>query len=139
MKRLVVLCVALAFFATAGSAQEKKPETSPASKTVALKGYIVDQMCAKGMAKKVNPMQKAAAHTKECALEDNCSASGFGLFSDGKWYVFDDAGSRQAKTAIEKDKRTKGLSYEVTGTVDGNTLAVASIKETKLEAEKKKD
>jgi hypothetical protein len=86
-------------------------------------------------------MQKAAAHSKECALEDDCSASGYGLFSEGKWYVFDDAGSKQAKAAIEKEKRAKGLSYEVTGTVDGNTLAVASIKETKLgaEVEKKKD
>lgn len=134
MKRFVAFFVLLAFVTAGGRAQEKKPEGSSALKTVTLKGYIVDQMCAQSMQKRGNPMQKAAAHTKECALEENCSASGYGLFSDGKWYVFDEAGSRKARVVIEKEKRERGLSYEVTGMLEGNKLAVASIKETKLEA-----
>lgn len=139
MKNLCLLFVLFAVVAAGTTAQEKK--SGAEAKPVALKGYIVDQMCAKGMLKKDNPMQKAASHTKECALEESCAASGYGLFSDGKWYVFDDAGAKQAKGMIEKDKREKGLSYEVTGVLDGGTLTVASIKETKLDAkvEKKKD
>jgi hypothetical protein len=138
MKQFVAFVVLLAFVTAGGSAQEKRSGVPAALTTVTLKGYIVDQMCAQGMQKRGNPMQKAAAHTKECALEENCSASGFGLFSDGKWYVFDEAGSRKAHVVMEKEKREKGLSYEVTGTLEGNKLAVASIKETKLEAKPEK-
>lgn len=141
MKRIVALGLLLAFAVASGTAQEKKPEMSITSTTVTLKGYIVDQMCAKGMLKKDNPMLKAASHSKECALEDACAASGYGLFSDGKWYAFDEAGSKLARGMIEKDKREKGLSYEVSGKVDANRFAVASLKETTLDlkAGKKKD
>lgn len=97
---------------------------------VTLKGYVVDQMCAKGMAKKSDPMVKAMAHTKECALEESCAASGYGIFSDGKWIKFDANGDKLAKESIENTKREKGLYYEVAGKMDGAKLAVASLKES---------
>ena len=76
-----------------------------APKTVTLKGYVVDQMCAKTLAKKENVMDKAAAHTKKCALEEGCAESGYGLFSEGKYYRFDEKGSEQAKGLIEQLKK----------------------------------
>lgn len=138
MKHFVALLVIMACAAFAGIAQEKKADAPAGPATVTLKGYVVDQMCSKSMLKKDNPMLKAASHTKECALEDACAASGYGLFSEGKWYVFDEAGSAQARAAIEKGKREKGLAFEVSGKVDGNKLAVVSIKETTLETKTEK-
>jgi len=99
-------------------------------KSVTLTGYVVDQMCAKGIAKKENVMEKAGGHTKSCALEDGCAESGYGIFSEGKWYVFDEAGSSTAKGLIESSKREKGLFFEATGTLDGKTLTLASLKES---------
>ena len=111
-------------------AQEKTDAPKATSDVVTLKGYVVDQMCAKGMAKKGNPMMKAMGHTKECALEDACAASGFGIFSDGKWVKFDADGDKLAKASIEKSKREKGLYFEVSGKMDGEKLAVSSLKES---------
>ena len=121
MKNLLGLAVLVMFAAMTVVAQEAKPTT--------LNGYVVDQMCAKGMAKKANAMEKAAAHTKECALEESCSKAGYGIFSDGKYYKFDEKGSATAKTLIEKTKRTKGLYFEASGKVGDGSLTVASLKE----------
>jgi hypothetical protein len=136
MKRALFLVLLSLFLAAWAIAQENtnavQRDTAALKtdgKTVTLKGYIVDAMCAKGMVKKGDPMQKAAGHTRECALEDACAAAGYGIFSDGKWVKFDGAGDRQAKAAIEKTKREKGLMFEVRGTMEGDKLAVASIKE----------
>jgi hypothetical protein len=92
-------------------------------------GYVVDQMCAKKMATKTDVMQKAAGHSKDCALEESCAASGYGIFSDGKYYAFDEKGSNEAKEQIEKSKRSKGMYFEVMGTMSDGILTVASIKE----------
>ena len=113
-------------------AAESKPQA------VTMQGYVVDAMCAKGMAGKETTMKKAAGHTKDCALEKECAASGYGLFSDGKWYKFDAAGDKLAKDMIEKSSREKGLAFEVAGTMSGDILAVTLLKEAKLaKAEKK--
>jgi hypothetical protein len=144
MKKAVSLLVSLMVVAAIGLAQEKKIEekkegavVKEEGKTVTMKGYVVDAMCAKGIAKKENKMEKAAAHTKECALEESCSATGYGLFSEGKWFKFDDAGDTKAKEMIEKSKVEKGLAFEVTGKMEGDKFAVASMKETKMTVEKK--
>ncbi|MEW6509331.1 MAG: hypothetical protein AB1428_00070 [Bacteroidota bacterium] len=100
------------------------------AKVTTLKGYVVDQMCAKNMAKKENVMEKAAGHTKECALEESCAESGYGIFSEGKYYKFDDKGSVRAKDLIEKSKREKELAFEASGTLSGGTFTVTSLKET---------
>jgi type 1 fimbria pilin len=109
------------------------------TKTVTLKGYVVDKMCAAGMAKKSDPMERAAKHTKDCALEDHCAASGYGIFSEGKYHAFDAKGNEKAKTAIEASKREKGLYYEATGSFDGETFALASLKEASPETGKKSE
>jgi hypothetical protein len=126
--RYFAVALALAFMTFGMTHAQDK--TAPArAKAATVKGYVVDAMCAKGFVSKPNPMAKAAAHTKDCALEESCSASGYGVFSDGKWIKFDDAGSKQAKASIENSKREKGLMYEVTGRMEGETFAVASLKE----------
>ena len=121
MRALIGFSMLVLFAAMTVIAQETKPTT--------LRGYVVDQMCAKGFAKKTNSMEKAAAHTRECALEESCAASGYGIFSDGKYYKFDEKGSATAKGLIEKSKRAKGLYFEASGVLNDGTLTVASLKE----------
>jgi len=119
MKRIIGFCT-LVLFASL---------TLYAGGTKTLKGYVVDQMCAAKMATKENVMDKAAAHTSDCALEEDCASSGYGIFSEGKFYKFDEKGSAKAKTLIGKSKRTNGLYFEATGTVGDGAIEVATLKE----------
>jgi hypothetical protein len=122
MKYLIALCTIVLTFALTVSAQDAKPAT--------LKGYVVDQMCAGKMAMKENAMEKAEGHSKDCALDDHCAASGYGIFSDGKYYKFDEKGSAMAKNLIEKSKREKGLYFAAKGTVGDGTMTLTSLKES---------
>lgn len=130
---MLALCITYLGFA---QQETSKPKKSGATKVEAaaltLRGYVVDAMCAERMAGKETTMKKAAGHSKDCALEEECAAAGFGLFSDGKWYKFDPTGDALAKKAIEESSRKKGLAYEVTGTMADGKLAVATLKETDL-------
>jgi hypothetical protein len=122
MKHLIALCTILFAFVLTVNAQGAKPAT--------LKGYVVDQMCAGKMAMKDNAMEKAEGHSKDCALDEHCAASGYGIFSDGKYYKFDEKGSATAKGLIEKSKREKGLYFEAKGTVGDGTMTLTSLKES---------
>lgn len=117
-------------------ASDDASRTSKGERTV-LEGIVVDAACARDMANKPNTMEKAAAHTKKCALEDMCAPSGYGVFSEGAWYKFDAAGDKKAKSLIEKTKRKDNIRVVVTGTKDGDNFAVLSIKESKNKAKKK--
>lgn len=128
MKYIIALCTIVLSFVLTANAQDAKPTT--------LKGYVVDQACAGKMAAKENAMEKAEGHTKDCALNDQCAASGYGIFSEGKYYKFDEKGSATAKTLIEKSKREKGLYFEARGTVGDGTMMLTSLKEAKPAARK---
>ena len=102
-------------------------------KATTLQGYVVDEMCAKMMMGKETTMKKAAAHTKACALEEECAASGYGVFSEGEWYKFDEAGDEMALELIENTERKKEIMVDVSGKMEDEALMVASIKEHKAE------
>ena len=138
LKKLSSVVALAVFFAMLGLlpitqaySQEKTGAAVKANveEATALQGYVVDEMCAKIMMGKETTMKKAAAHTKACALMEECVASGYGVFSEGKWYKFDEAGDGMALELIENTERKKGIMVEVTGKMDDETLAVASIKE----------
>jgi hypothetical protein len=123
LKNLVAIVLS-ALLVSPAMAQDEKKEGA-----TTLKGYVVDAMCAKGMAKKDNPMEKAAAHTKACALEEACAESGFGVFSDGKWHKFDEKGDAMALELIKASKADKGIMVEVKGEPKGDVFAVSAIAE----------
>lgn len=136
MKQFIAVLVLACFAVAAGAAQDGKPVTAKMgvkSEEGKWHGYVVDAMCAKNMMKKDNAMEKAAKHTKECALNEDCAASGFGVFSGGKYYEFDDSGDKMAKEMIEKSSTEKGLMADVTGKMEGDKITVASIAEMKME------
>jgi hypothetical protein len=117
--------------------QEKTMQQAETS-SITIKGYVVDYMCARGMAGKANTMKLAANHTKACALHDGCAASEFGVFSDGKWYKFDKDGDVKALALVRNSSTEKGITVEVKGTMSGQTLIVGSIQEAREEQSNKR-
>lgn len=123
----IVLFAALCMGVATVSAQDNE---AAKPKQTSLQGYVVDQMCAKSMAKKSDPMTRAAKHTKECALEEACAASGFGVFyGDGKWVKFDAEGDKLALEMFEKSTKANEFKAEVSGEMKGDRFVVASLKE----------
>lgn len=134
--RILMLVAGILITGIIAGAQEKEMKgkkdaesVKDVVKTTAMHGYLVDAMCAKGIAKKTNVMERAAAHTRSCALEENCAASGYGVFSEGKWYKFDAKGDKEARIFLEKSKLDKEIMVDVDGTSGGNVFMVSSLKE----------
>lgn len=138
MKNLMLLLVAAVLVSSTLFAQEKlgtpakvKDAAVKVEKANMWHGYVVDAMCAKGMTKKgpESAMKSAASHTRECALNEECAASGFGIFTDGKYVKFDEAGDKQALEMLNNTKTEKAIMVMVTGKMEGEKLAVTSISE----------
>lgn len=98
-------------------------------KSVSLTGVIVDKMCSARVGKAQDVMADAAKHKKGCALSDGCQASGFGVFSDGKFYEFDAKGNELAKAKLTASKKEAGAKFKVDGKVAEGKVAVTSITE----------
>lgn len=119
MTRILTLVLPLLLATPGGAAPEE----------VILRGYVVDAMCGRAMAGKAKAATQAASHTRACALDKECSASGYGLMVEGVWHEFDEAGDVTAKSMVTASRRTRGLLFEVKGTMGDGGLRVASMKE----------
>ena len=100
-----------------------------------INGVIIDKQCSSKAEVRVLPtgieggMIVAEAHTRECALMPACQKSGYGIFTwDQKFLAFDAAGNRKALDLIKASKKLDDFEVEVTGTVEGNTIKVESLK-----------
>lgn len=119
MKRaLVVLSVAVLLTASAfAGGQGKKQKVS---------GYLVDIMCSSELAEK-GPAA-AAKHDKECLGMADCVKSGYAvLTADKKVIKFDAKGNEEAKKAIAASSKEKDFKVTVSGVVEGDSIAVASL------------
>lgn len=138
MKQIMLLLAAAVLIGGTMFAQEKlgtpakvKEAAVKVEKANMWHGYVVDAMCAKGMAKKGGDaaMKAAANHTRECALNEECAASGFGIFTDGKYVKFDEAGDKQALDMLQHTKTEKNIMVMVNGEMKDDKLAVTSLME----------
>jgi hypothetical protein len=102
-----------------------------AHEPVKLTGYVVDVVCAADHVKdKAEEATKfAAEHTKSCGLMEDCVKSGYGIFSDGKWYPFDAKGNELAKALIEKTKKSDHIKATVEGMKHQGKILVEKITE----------
>jgi len=103
-----------------------------AHEKVKLTGYVVDVVCAADHTKD-NPEDAtkfAAEHTKECALMEECVKSGYGIFSDGKWYPFDAKGNTMAKALFEKTAKKDHIKVTVEGMKHEGKILVEKLTET---------
>jgi len=136
MKKLLIGLLSAAVLVGVTSSQEHHAKGAHT-----MKGYLVDQMCGKNMAKAdaKKAMMKARKHTRECAMEEECAASGYGLMSDGKYYPFDAAGTKQAAEYLKNTKKESNIEVEVVGTMDGGNINVEAIHDVKTAAKETKE
>jgi hypothetical protein len=81
---------------------------------------LVDTMCIGKV--KADPDK----HTRACALQ--CKGSGYGILAtDGRYLRFDAAGNEKAIAALKASDRKDTLRVDVTGTLDGEILAVETL------------
>ncbi len=92
-----------------------------------LTGILIDKTCS---SKAVAGGQAAAEkHDRNCAMAASCQRSGYGVYtSDGKWVAFDDSGNKQAIAALKASQKSDDLKVTVDGTVQGDTIKVATLK-----------
>jgi hypothetical protein len=139
MKKLLIIVFATIIITVVLSAQGKMDKKELRNKSHSMIGYLVDQSCGKRMVmddvKKSDA--KAAKHTKDCALEETCAASGYGLVTGGKFYTFDDTGNKKAAQYLNATKKEDNLMVEVAGMMDGDKMKVESIKDFKPTVKKK--
>jgi hypothetical protein len=107
----------VAGFAVGGAAQ--------AQQTQAMKGHLVDVMCATKHAAEGDYIAK---HDKKCLLMEGCVKSGYSLVTaEGKVLKLDAKGSQLALDLIKKTDRESNWAVAVNGSVSGDTLTVSSI------------
>ena len=102
------------------------------SKTVKVKGYLMDNMCAGEPGEDKDYESEAKEHAISCALMPHCAKAGYAVAEGKKLYRLDDAGNRLAESALKgtkAPKSQKGLLVEVEGTLEGSTLKATKLVE----------
>ncbi len=107
----------------------------------AMYGYLIDDACGSKMSKldEKKAEEKAKGHTKDCALQDMCKSSGYGLMMKGKFVKFDENGNKLASEYFDKTKKEKDFWVDVKGTMEGSTIKVESINDVKAKTMKKEE
>ena len=100
-----------------------------AAKTVKLKGYLIDNMCAGSPGEDKDYAEEAKEHTAGCAAMPHCAASGFAVAEGRKLYKLDAAGNKLASEVFKATKVKKGVMVEVEGTIEGTTLHATKLVE----------
>ncbi|NOT64045.1 MAG: hypothetical protein HOP19_27850 [Acidobacteria bacterium] len=119
---LVCACALVLALSIGAAAQDKKPAQDAA---VTLTGNILDVNCSAS----AKTPDAAANHKKGCSLSPRCIGSGLGVYADGKFVAFDEAGSAKGKTALEATAKANGAKFKVVGKMTGEKLMVESITE----------
>lgn len=121
-RKVSLVAAAVALAAVFASAQGEQ-------KTVKVTGYVIDNMCAEMHGSE----EEAAKHPNGCALMESCQKSGFAVVVGEKTYKLDAEGNRLAAEVLKAEKTKKGLKVDVEGTVEGDTLHVSKLAESKAE------
>src|SRR5271166_2414538 len=117
MKQYLLLSLAILGLCATMSAQSGNQKIS---------GYLVDAVCAGHHATEPG---YAANHDKHCNLMDVCVKSGFSVITaDSKVLKFDQKGNEEALALLKATDKDKDWKVVVTGKVDGDVIAVSSIK-----------
>jgi hypothetical protein len=117
---------------------QEKVEKSEMKGEHTMGGYLLDVACGTKMSKldEDKAMEKAKGHTKDCATQEACKASGYGLMIKGKLIKLDEHGNKLASEYFDKTKKEKDFWVEVKGTMDGDVIKVESISDVKAKVKK---
>ena len=131
MKNILLILLGVFVVHFSAYSQEKATTRKSNKPTSSFIGYLVDQTCGKRMV--MDDVKKSDAkgsrHTRECGLDESCSAHGYGLVTGGKFFKFDAFGDSEAKKYLLKTSKEDNIKVEVRGTLDDNILSVLSIKD----------
>ena len=90
-----------------------------------VQGYLVDLACAREEGEKTG---FGAKHSTMCLQMPECAKSGYGVLTDDKKVIkFDAASNAKAKQFISEIKKNKDIKVNVTGSVNGDQMAVSKI------------
>jgi hypothetical protein len=90
-----------------------------------VQGYLVDLACSSEEGQKPG---FGAKHSTMCLQMPECAKSGYGVLTDDKKVIkFDAASNAKAKQFIAELKKEKDIKVNVTGTVNGERMAVSKI------------
>lgn len=82
-------------------------------------GTLVDVMC---------KAKNVSGHTRQCALSERCSGSGFGIaLANDTFLKFDTAGSAKAHAILKASQKEKDLMINVTGALKDGVIQVETI------------
>ncbi len=98
-----------------------------AGQQATISGVVIDQACGAKMMTKDDPEKAAADHPKSCATKEACEKSGYAVISGKEMIKFDDNGNKLAKDFLAKTDKADNLRVKVTGTRDGDHIAVTAI------------
>ncbi len=91
-----------------------------------LQGYLIDVSCASRNAHKPG---YAAGHGRTCLRMPSCADSGYGVLTDDQRFIkFDQNGNELARKLLADLAQETGIKVTVNGAVDGDHLAVASLR-----------
>jgi hypothetical protein len=91
----------------------------------------MDNACS-SRAKGEGGVEKAKGHSVKCAQMPNCAKSGFAIVTeDGKIFKLDEEGNKKAADILAATKKEKAVSVNIEGMLEGDTIKVSSIMETK--------
>ncbi|HVG29637.1 MAG TPA: hypothetical protein VM864_08055 [Pyrinomonadaceae bacterium] len=99
------------------------------AKTVKVKGYLTDNMCAGSPDEDKDFAEDAKEHSVSCAMMPHCVKSGFAVAAGRKLYKLDEAGNKLASKVFKTTKLGRGVMVEVEGTVEGTTLHATKLVE----------
>ena len=126
-KKFFAVSLMLTLAALAALAQQ-----SGESKSIKIKGYLIDNMCAGSPGEDKDYEAEAKGHSLSCSMMPHCHKTGFAVAEGKKLYVLDADGNKLADAALKaaKDpKSKKGLHVEVEGTLEGSTLKATKLTE----------
>jgi len=124
MRKLFLLAAVLVFASSLAFAADQA--AAPAADQVTLTGIVIDNQCA--AAQKPDMLAEfVRMHPKSCALK--CAASGYSIFTDGKFIKFDGASNAKVEEFLKKgDSKT---TVVVAANKVGDELSLVSIENQK--------
>jgi hypothetical protein len=137
--KIIVAATLTIFLLATGFSRQKSESGSKQSQVIS--GYLVDRMCGENFAKfdLEKATQKAAKHTKECAIDEECKKRGYGIVTKGRFFAFDEKGNNLAAKYFDSSKKISDFLVDVQCTVNGDQLSVVSVRDSKAVKKKSSD
>ncbi len=98
--------------------------------TETLQGYVVDIICIRKYPQN-EMVERARAHTRDCALAGHCAESGFGLIDEeGRVVLLDPKATLQVVKEIRNSQRNRGIKLQVKREMQtGGEMGTIEVKE----------